>query len=248
MTTKQTHFVVYRLHWIAQQDWESKGKQRYWLRLPGAVRIQSFTDPDEAWDFQKEEELKARKVVNPFCCGGNALFYQTHLDEERLHDWLLDHNIEPPNLQVDVKKRWQKWYKEQVNTWNDQEFATVWEALDKVRFYQLKEEPMRATVYMIQEIGWIYNDEGYDVSPEGGKTVKAFRNREKAEAELQRMESDRRGDRKEFWGYDYGQRLDHQTPFGPFSNEEVYLDGSTPIFYELVEVPLDELITQESGQ
>ena len=100
---------------------------------------------------------------------------------------------------------------------------------------------MKEIVFVIQRVGWEYNDSGYDARSEGGETMRAYRNRERAEGALQEMEQERREGRDEFWGYDLSAKLIRETPLNYLNGlEETYADGSEPIFFEIIEVELED--------
>ncbi len=184
MSESATHFVVYRLNWASTKRYPEE--RTVLQRLPGRTRIQAFDDPDEAWEQQQQWESEARKQFNPFACG-RLFAYLTHLDEDRLHDWLLDHDLEPPKVE-DGQRDWYAWWDDHVDEWSDDQKTLIWNALGKVRFYEIAEEPRREIVFVIQKLGWTYNDEGYDSSVEGGTPIKAYRSRARAEEALREME------------------------------------------------------------
>jgi hypothetical protein len=152
MTSQQTPavlFVVQRLNW-----------QRYdtgLARLPGSTRLRSFKRRANAERDRDQRERAARACVNPFTCGGPALHYQTSLDAGRLHDWLLDAGIEPPAAnggKVDWAGWWQRTHEQLTEAQHDR----VWEALDRVRFFEVVERPGRPLGYAVVRINWNYND------------------------------------------------------------------------------------------
>src|SRR4051812_26429913 len=100
---EETVFVVQRLNWVRA---EYRG-QEYFMRLPGRTRLQSFPDAESAEALRQELEEKARARVNPFQCGNRGLSDKSSFDADRLHDWLLDAGIEPP--QPEGQKRLRDW-------------------------------------------------------------------------------------------------------------------------------------------
>src|SRR4051794_16872978 len=102
-----THFVVERLNW--RPTWGRFGKGTY-IRHPGATRIASFASAAEAEAFLREQEDRARAVVNPFA-GALAPADVTSMPEAVLCDWLLDHGTEPPRPAGKKKVRpWAAWW------------------------------------------------------------------------------------------------------------------------------------------
>ncbi len=175
MAETGTRFVVKRLKWA-----EHYGGKR--TRQPGEVAVASFTTFEEAEAERAKREDEYRKSVNPFDCGA-AVHYWTHLDEPRLRDWLMDHGIEPPKPNKDGTTNWADWWKRNQKKLGPENRAAVWEVLDKVRFFAVREEPARPVGYAVIEVNWEYNDEYFDADPEGGQLVKVYRTRERAEAE-----------------------------------------------------------------
>jgi hypothetical protein len=175
MAESGTRFVVKRLKWAEQYD----GKR---TRQPGEVAVVSFPTFEEADAERAKREEEYRKSVNPFDCGP-AVHYWSHLDEPRLRDWLMDHGITPPEPKKDGTTNWSDWWKKNQKKLGPEKRAAVWEILDKVRFFAVREEPVRPVGYAVIEINWEYNDEYFSADPEGGRLVKVYRNRERAEAE-----------------------------------------------------------------
>lgn len=233
-----TVHVVQRLNWV-RIDPDDKSAWYGLLRLPGATRLASFTDPDEAErDYRKREE-EARRMVNPFSCGGPSLPYQTRFEAAILHDWICDLGIEPPP-NLDGLRDWIGWWDREHDSWNEYQRTRIWEAFDRVRFHEIVERPVCPIVYVVVEVGWLYNDEGYDACDEGGRTIKAFRTRQKAEAARERMEQERRN-RDGVEGFDLSSRvLRQQNPFEDAQRDEVWADEIEQAFFEIVEIEYGE--------
>jgi len=189
MAEPGTRFVLKRLNWV---DYYSENR----VRRPGEVAVASFTTFAEADAERAKREDECRKRINPFMCGA-AVHYWTHLDEPRLRDWLMDHGIDPPAPGKDGKTDWPAWWKKNQKKLGPEKRAAVWEALDKVRFFAVREEPARPVGYAVIEINWEYNDENYSADPEGGRVMKVYRTRERAEAECAR----RNAETREEWSF-----------------------------------------------
>ena len=174
MAEPATRFVVKRLKWEEQYG----GKL---LRRPGDVAVVSFGTFEEAERERAKREEAYRTRVNPFDCGG-AVQYWTHLDEPRLRDWLMDHGIEPPKPKKDGLTNWSAWWTQNQKKLGAEKRAAVWEVLDKVRFFAVREEPVRPVGFAVIEVNWEYNDSYFDADAEGGRLVKVYRSRERAEA------------------------------------------------------------------
>lgn len=182
-----TRFVVKRLRWMPRHD-------DVLVRLPGEVAVASFPTFDEAAAERDRREEEARARVNPFACGGGgtdedgdtttAVHYWTHLDEPRLRDWLMDHGVDPPKPNKKGTTDWVKWWKRRHKKMSAEKRAAVWEALDKVRFYTVGEEPARPVAYAVVRVNWQYNDQFFYAGREGGSIEQVlYRSREKAEEE-----------------------------------------------------------------
>lgn len=260
MAKSGTRFVLKRLKWV----------ERYsggWSRQPGEVAVASFATLEEAEAERAKREAEMREKVNPFECGG-AVHYWTHLDEPRLRDWLLDRGIEPPAPKKDGTTNWAAWWKRARKKLPADEVAAVWEALDKVRYFAVRQEPARPVGYAVMAINWEYNDEFYDASPEGGQLEKVYRSRERAEAECARLNEQARED----WGFvnefadefadefedeegegledgfpmfDMQDRLQHKRGLAPGEKlkkgEGLFNSTEGVPFYEVVEVELEGL-------
>jgi hypothetical protein len=169
---KETVFVVERLNWRCYGDGCA--------RLPGTTRLQSFPTYGEAEADRRRREAAAREQINPFLCGGPALHYQTSLDEGRLHDWLIDAGLTPPKLRKGRPVNWAGWWRHAHSELTALQREKVWEALDKIHFFEAVERPQRPVVYVVVQINWRYNDEWFIAEPEGGLGDTAFRDRQAA--------------------------------------------------------------------
>ena len=162
------------IHVLRRRNWRFAGE--HLVLLPGHVRLQSFTDADDAEKVCREKDEAIRARVNPFRCGGPSLRNQTSLDADRLHDWALDQGLTPPE-----QDRWAAWWDEQYPRMDTLQRDAMWKALDRLSFYEVVEQPERPIVYIAVAINWQYNDEYYVADSEGGMTQFAFRTRAEAE-------------------------------------------------------------------
>ncbi len=248
-------FVVKRLNWT-----EHYGGQR--TRQPGEVAVVSFATFDEAEAERAKRENEFRKKINPFNCGAVA-HYWTHLDEPRLRDWLMDHGIDPPAAKKDGTTDWSAWWKAHHKKLSAEKRAVVWEVLDKVRFFAVREEPVRPVGYAVMELNWEYNDENYSASSDGGRLFKVYRTRERAEAECAARNEEAReewsfvddmmGDYDELdededdmmAAFDMQDRLRHQrgmTDDQKLKKGEGLFNSSEKVpFFEIIEVELEGL-------
>lgn len=170
-----THFVVERVNW-------RRGRGGAFVRHPGAVRVAAFDAFADASAFRWAEETRARAAVNPFAGALGCPAEQSHLPEPLLHDWLLDHGVEPP-APAAGRRDWAGWWAESAPGWTDAQRAAAWEALDKVRFFRVTERPRRPVGYAVVRVIWGYNDEWFYPGGEGGETQTVYRTLARAEAE-----------------------------------------------------------------
>lgn len=179
-------FVVSRI------DWAEPGYgDAYSRRTARTFPVAAFDTFDGADADRAAREAAAREGANPFRCGGEALFYQSSLDAARLHDWLMDAGIEPPESPK-AHVAWAAWWDAFAPKWTDEQRAHAWAALDKVRFFEVSEERPDRKAYVIVELNWQWEDEPtLQADYEGGNTVRAFRSRERAEAECERLNRER---------------------------------------------------------
>src|SRR5262249_41816380 len=90
---------------------------------------------------------------------------------------------------------WAAWWKKQEKELGAEKRASVWEVLDKVRFFVVREELERPVGYVVVMINWEYNDEYYDANTEEGEVIQVFRTRERAERECE----DNNDIARDFW-------------------------------------------------
>jgi hypothetical protein len=174
---KETMFVVERLNWRCYGPG--------WARLPGTTRVRSFPTYEEAEADRRRREADAREQVNPFRCGGPALHYQTGLDEGRLHDWLLDAGLTPPKPGKKGRD-WSGWWEKAKRRMTAPQREKVWQALDKVRFFEVVESPRWPVIYLLAQINWEWNGDWLLAEPEGGGCGHAFTDRRAALEECER--------------------------------------------------------------
>jgi len=185
MTRPGTHFVVIR------RNWRFVGRGGAYVLLPGEVRESSFATEAEAQDDARRREADARAKVNPFRCG-TTWADRSHLPEAVFSDFLRDAGVEPPAAAPDEPIDWAAWWDEKAKHLGDAQRQRVWEGLDRVRFFQVSERPVRPVLYAVVRIEWNYNDQWYYPSAEGGTVQVAYRSRERAEQERGRLEAEAR--------------------------------------------------------
>lgn len=230
-------FVVRRLNWRPAGD--------RFIRLPGEVRLASFDSLDlaEIDCALREGEVRAR--VDPFKCG-TTWHALTTFPEPVFRDWLRDGGLLPPeawNEHVSVPlDEWVEWWQRVGHTHSSEEVAHLWTGLNRVRFFEVVERPVSSVAFAVVRVMWEYNDAWYEPGAEGGRTVRAYRSRERAEAECQRLEDEARAE------WSVGESVSAQRwelgdwpALGEDSGTEVSeaLKQGVPL-YEVVEIDLGE--------
>ena len=234
------NYVVECVRWTEPGYHGAPGERR--RRLPASYPVASFATHAAAEAERRRLERKARKGVNPFAMGGPALFYQTSLDAGRLNDFLLDHGVKPPARPEAGHAAWLEWWKAKHKGMSAAEREVVWQALDKVRFYEVVERP--AVVYATLEIAWKVGVERGEDMPcdcEGGYVRQLFRSsapalRAAAELDEQLRERERRDFENEeatHAGYEVVRLI-------PLKGTRKRRSVNTAPFAELVEVPMPE--------
>jgi hypothetical protein len=122
-----------------------------WLRPPfrSWKPIRAFTSRARAEDYCRELEAQERTCHNPFTWGEN-LDDVTSVDAPRLHDWLLDAGLQPPQIvPVEVDEpdepqqtpifQWIAWWEKAAPQMSDAQREHVFAAADKVRLFRVLE-------------------------------------------------------------------------------------------------------------
>jgi hypothetical protein len=204
-----THFVVSRANWRAANG--------ALVRLGGETRVTAFDTFDAADRDRAARELRARAHVNPFRCG-TLWAERSHMPESVFCDFLEDVDIvlplfdpvgdtddlgQPLNsftraileqkpLPEGVYRSWAHWWDKCRDSLSPNQIARVWEAMDRLRFFSVSEQPKRTVAYLVLEIRWNYNDEWYYPQAEGGAPHTAYRTRARAEEECARLNAEAR--------------------------------------------------------
>ncbi|MCI0701767.1 MAG: hypothetical protein L0241_11845 [Planctomycetia bacterium] len=224
-----TRFVVSQIDWI-----HSEYGDRYYRHTPRSERVAEFASFDEAEADRRKREAISRRDVNPFQYGGAALFYQTSLDGPRLHDWLMDVGIEPPE-NPKGHADWIAWWDAFAHTWSAEQLAHAWQAFDKVRFFKVTEVRPNRKAYVVTEVNWTWHDEPtLEADYEGGNMVRAYRSKTAAEAECDRLNRERQA-QPEHNGYSSFTRESRRD-----GADQMGLDISQTVFFEVVEIELGD--------
>lgn len=223
----KARFVVSEIDWAKNED-ASDDYARRTVRYTAVAKFNTF---DAAEADRRTREAEKRVGENPFEYGGPSLFYQTSLDGPRLHDWMMDAGIAPPE-KLKGHATWVEWWLLESRKWTAEQRAHAWAAMDKVQFFTVTEEPAGRKAYVIQELNWRWEDEPTLYADyEGGKVVRAFRSKKAAEAECARLNAERQSqdDHDGFESFSRGSRIDG----GPDT------DISETVFFEVVEILLE---------
>ena len=184
--------IVRRFNW-RQVSTVSEGVK--YVRLPGATTVAEFDTHDEAAAYRWAAEQAVRHAINPFRCGLD-LADLTHFPGFAFRDYLLDDDVKPAKSDSYAQVRWDVWWEKHSANWSDDRKARIWEALDKVRFHEVTEQPAGETVHVVVEAMaghlerppyWLWEQRTSRIvlqfgGTEGGRPLRAFRWRENAEA------------------------------------------------------------------
>jgi hypothetical protein len=176
-------FVVERFRWEPARETHAQRKKLAWM--PGTTSLGCFEDQEEAEADCLRREQEARQQINPFTCGG-SMHERSGLDEPRLRDWILDAGLEPPE-----EADWARWWDERSPTMTGIQRTRIWEALDKVRFFRVR-QTNTTLVFVVAAVHWTYNDENFYRSADAIEPMRAFTTREKAEGQRRKLEDEAR--------------------------------------------------------
>jgi hypothetical protein len=227
---KSSKFVVTEIDWAKNEDASDDYARRTLRTTPVAI----FATFEAAEADRRKREAEKHATENPFEYGGPSLFYQTSLDGPRLHDWLMDAGITPPE-KLRGHATWAEWWLLNSRKWSAEQRAHAWAAMDKLRFFTVTERPPGRKAYVIQEVNWRWEDEPTLYADyEGGHVVRAFRSKAAAEAECDRLNEERQSqdDHNGFEYFTRGTRIDDDGEGGTHISETE--------FFEVVEVWLED--------
>jgi hypothetical protein len=116
-----------------------------WLKPPfrSWKPIRAFASRADAEAYSRELEAAERIMHNPFTWG-ESLEDITSFDAPRLHDWLLDAGVTPPEITVDAPSgepifQWIAWWEEVASEMTEAQRNHVFDAADKVRLFRVVE-------------------------------------------------------------------------------------------------------------
>jgi hypothetical protein len=107
---------------------------------PMGKPLKAFLDPNKAEAYRQSLEKKLRtfpyRSIFPFQ-HGTALQDFTTMPAEVLHDWLLDAGLTPPPLDGLREGCLSGWWRRNVDRFTPQQYAHVWQALDRIALYKV---------------------------------------------------------------------------------------------------------------
>jgi hypothetical protein len=159
-------FHVYRLNWRCS----SIGA---WSHLPGRTRLATYTTAAEADTDLRRREANARGRVNPF--GAGNVGQLTSMPAAIFHDLLHDLGLKPATNKY---PGWYGWWEKL----RDEQRSRLWEAFNKVRFYEVIQRPAVPIGYAVVGLNWIQFAPGTEgLLDEGGIVKAVYRDRTKVE-------------------------------------------------------------------
>lgn len=228
-------------HIVRRRNWRwapgNEHTPRGWVCFPGpgtaVAEFDFFDDAEHDWG---KREAAVRLKMNPFECG--PLIAVSSLPEPIFRDFLMDTGIVPPP----VGTPWDAWWAATREQLSDEQRARVWEAADKVRFFEITEEAAGSEVHVVVDVQWEERDGIHVAEFDGGHLIRACRHVQRA-GEIARGRANQ-------------QRMQY-SPFGegdaPFANcrpsnvRDPFTPGSTRLgtiatapFSEVVTIPFDE--------
>jgi hypothetical protein len=169
-------------------------------RLPASVPIAELPDAESAAAACRTLDEPPRQLGGPFVWGGPALFYLTSLDSAGLAQQLRQAGITRLPRAAAGYRAWQSWWDREHQRLTQDQRQAVWEALDKVRFGEIRECPT-VSAYVVLQIAWklgVGTGDQMDSDCEGGYVRRAFRSRSPAEAYLRELDQELRDQARSF--------------------------------------------------
>jgi hypothetical protein len=126
-------------------------------QCPAAARlVRAFTDPIEAEEYRQALE-RGRAAPPPEANPFHGL-RRGYMDGQRIHcladltslpegvflDWLLDGELSPPEPDAAGRRDWAAWWEASTKTMRDDQRRRVWQALDRIRFFEIVETELES--------------------------------------------------------------------------------------------------------
>lgn len=177
--------AVKRLNWRWSPG--NANTPRGWVCLPGpGTAVAAFDFFADAEDDRRRREAAVRLRVNPFECG--PLSMVSSLPEPILRDFIMDAGIDPP----DALTTWAAWWADVRDRLSPEQTARVWQAADKVQFFEVAPVPNAPLAHAVVEVLWGEDGEVYRADGDGGEIVGLFRSREAAERRARELTAESR--------------------------------------------------------
>lgn len=145
----QIHAVRWRDAWHKKPQWMG-----IWYRQPkrNGGLLRAFHSKERAEAYRLFAERKRRELapkVNPFwLLHSYTLSALTRFDEPILFDWITDCGLEPPKFPEKLRWEseplhlWYDWWGKTVRRAEPEARRKVWEAFDRVDFYEVVTVPV----------------------------------------------------------------------------------------------------------
>lgn len=151
---------------VRRLNWQEPIPGRY-FRLPGWHDLAPFPTLQEATADRWRRESFARSRINPFTCG-RSIFELTTLPRPILYDWLLDADLTPPLADAPLPA-WEAWWTAILPEMTDRQVDLAWTGFDKLRFFEVAEEPAGRPLFVVLLTHWERNENWvYEAAAEGG--------------------------------------------------------------------------------
>jgi hypothetical protein len=158
-------YSVYRLNWRCS----SIG---VWSRLPGRTRLATYSTAAEADADLRRRQQNARQRINPFTAGRASEF--TSMPFPAFLELIRQLGLTAP---TEKYPGWFGWWE----TVSDAQRSRLWQAFDRLRFYELIAEPPPTLGYAVLELNGVQDGRGTQrLHDEGGIVRGVYRDWERA--------------------------------------------------------------------
>jgi len=166
-------------YFVRRRNWRwSPGNEhtpRGWVCFPGpgttVAEFDFFDDAEHDWG---KREAAMRLKINPFDCG--PLSAVTSFPGPILRDFLMDVSIEPPAPGI----AWEAWWVANREQLSDEQQARLWQAVDKVRFFEISEAAVGPEVHVVVDVVWEEREGIHVADWDGGELIRACRHVQRA--------------------------------------------------------------------
>jgi hypothetical protein len=147
-TAVQKVYVVQKLHW----RFTDRSDPLVLDPGPPGTPVKAFVDRDRATAFSRGRNRRKRANENPFDYwpeppdeSGSYLDQYATMGEESFLTLLGSESLKPPAIDPDKpwgggwEEDWAEWWEEHRRGWDNRLAGRLWDALDRVRFYEVVE-------------------------------------------------------------------------------------------------------------